>query len=87
MSDIEEALKRITAHQGVMGVAVFDDTGKLARYSLPQARLFFICFDVLVIVTKKEIDLMLINLNDSEILYCINESFKRITTLFRLFPF
>jgi hypothetical protein len=34
MSDIEEALKRITAHQGVMGVAVFDDTGKLARYSL-----------------------------------------------------
>jgi hypothetical protein len=38
MSDIEEALKRITAHQGVMGVAVFDDTGKLARYSLPQVR-------------------------------------------------
>ena len=41
MSDIEEALKRITAHQGVMGVAVFDDTGKLARYSLPQVQLVF----------------------------------------------
>ncbi len=36
MSEIEEALKRITSHSGVMGVAVLDDAGKLARYSLPQ---------------------------------------------------
>merc|ERR1712216_846918 len=36
MSDIEESLKRITSHNGVMGVAVLDDAGKLARYSLPQ---------------------------------------------------
>mmetsp|Transcript_25238 Transcript_25238/g.51358 ORF Transcript_25238/g.51358 Transcript_25238/m.51358 type:complete len:113 (+) Transcript_25238:70-408(+) len=36
MSDIEESLKRITSHSGVMGVAVLDDAGKLARYSLPQ---------------------------------------------------
>jgi len=32
MSDIEESLKRITSHNGVMGVAVLDDAGKLARY-------------------------------------------------------
>jgi hypothetical protein len=31
MSDIEESLKRITSHNGVMGVAVLDDAGKLAR--------------------------------------------------------
>uniref|UniRef100_A0A7S0Z536 Roadblock/LAMTOR2 domain-containing protein n=2 Tax=Hemiselmis TaxID=77924 RepID=A0A7S0Z536_9CRYP len=36
MSEIEESLKRITSHSGVMGVAVLDDAGKLARYSLPQ---------------------------------------------------
>ena len=36
MSEIEESLKRITSHAGVMGVAVLDDAGKLARYSLPQ---------------------------------------------------
>ena len=34
MSDIEESLKRITSHNGVMGVAVLDDAGKLARYVL-----------------------------------------------------
>ena len=38
MSEIEESLKRITSHSGVMGVAVLDDAGKLARYSLPQVR-------------------------------------------------
>jgi hypothetical protein len=32
MSDIEESLKRITSHNGVMGVAVLDDAGKLARW-------------------------------------------------------
>jgi len=32
MSDIEESLKRITSHNGVMGVAVLDDAGKLARF-------------------------------------------------------
>ena len=36
MSEIEEALKRITSHPGVLGVAILDDTGKLARYTLPQ---------------------------------------------------
>ena len=32
MSDIEESLKRIKSHNGVMGVAVLDDAGKLARF-------------------------------------------------------
>jgi hypothetical protein len=36
MSDIEEALKRITGHPGVLGVAILDNQGKLARYTLPQ---------------------------------------------------
>ena len=52
MSDIEEALKRITAHQGVMGVAVFDDTGKLARYSLPQVRKAKYYFDMHLIMVR-----------------------------------
>lgn len=56
MSDIEESLKRITSHNGVMGVAVLDDAGKLARYvrvaaaqsaqstcSPAQARLRLLC--------------------------------------------
>jgi len=31
MSEIEESLKRISAHEGVLGVAILDDSGKLAR--------------------------------------------------------
>jgi hypothetical protein len=31
MSEIEESLKRISAHEGVLGVAILDDAGKLAR--------------------------------------------------------
>ena len=33
MSEIEESLKRISAHEGVLGVAILDDSGKLARFA------------------------------------------------------
>ena len=37
MSEIEESLKRISAHEGVLGVAILDDAGTVRSPIMPRS--------------------------------------------------